>query len=65
VPVSVRASGHSVVGGLATTGWGSTFAACATSMSTSSGVWRAFFTAPGGEIERSVYGWSVIHCLPT
>lgn len=34
-------------------------------MSTSSGVWRACFTAPGDEIERSMYGWSVTHCLPT
>ena len=46
-------------------GWCSTLAAWATSMSTSSGVWRACFTAPGEEIERSMYGWSVTHCLPT
>jgi SAM-dependent methyltransferase len=23
------------------------------------------FTAPGGEVERMMYGWSVSHCLPT
>jgi hypothetical protein len=23
------------------------------------------FTAPGDEIERMMYGWSVTHCLPT
>ncbi len=23
------------------------------------------FTAPGGEVERIMYGWSVLHCLPT
>jgi hypothetical protein len=23
------------------------------------------FTAPGDEIERMMYGWSVVHCLPT
>jgi 2-polyprenyl-3-methyl-5-hydroxy-6-metoxy-1,4-benzoquinol methylase len=23
------------------------------------------FTAPGGEVERMMYGWSVTHCLPT
>jgi len=23
------------------------------------------FTAPGDEIERMMYGWSVSHCLPT
>jgi hypothetical protein len=34
-------------------------------MSTSSGVWRGCFAAPGGGIERSMYGWSVTHCLPT
>ena len=23
------------------------------------------FTAPGDEVERMMYGWSVTHCLPT
>jgi hypothetical protein len=23
------------------------------------------FTAPGDEVERMMYGWSVLHCLPT
>jgi hypothetical protein len=23
------------------------------------------FTAPGDEVERMIYGWSVTHCLPT
>ena len=23
------------------------------------------FTAPGDEVERIIYGWSVTHCLPT
>lgn len=23
------------------------------------------FTAPGGELERMMYGWSITHCLPT
>jgi hypothetical protein len=22
------------------------------------------FTAPGDELERMMYGWSVVHCLP-
>ena len=24
-----------------------------------------YFTAPGDEVERTMYGWSVTHCLPT
>jgi hypothetical protein len=23
------------------------------------------FSAPGDEVERTMYGWSVTHCLPT
>ena len=24
-----------------------------------------YFSAPGDEVERTMYGWSVTHCLPT
>ena len=31
----------------------------------STSAWPTTFTAPGDEVERMMYGWSVTHCLPT